>query len=157
MYRYNDQIEYQKRKNPRLKGYDYDTPGYYFVTICTHEKKCLFWSNGELNQLGKIAADAVENIPNHAIGVKVDKFIVMPNHVHLILILENKQNNLSVVIGQYKAYVSKKIRLFRKMSEIWQVSFHDHIIRNQKQYEKIWLYIENNPLQWKLDCFHVEE
>ena len=156
MYRYYDEKEYPKRKSPRLKGYSYRTPGYYFITICTHEKKCLFWSNSQCNHLGKIAFDAVCEIPHHAPEVKVDKFVIMPNHVHMIIVLENDKTDLSVVIGQYKSFVSKKIHGFLKNDKIWQTSFHDHKIRNQKQYEKIWLYIENNPIKWNLDCFYVE-
>ena len=156
MYRYNDQKEYPNRKCPRLKGYNYRTPGYYFVTICTHEKQCLFWSGGKPNSFGKIASDAVGEISCHAPGVKVEKFVVMPNHIHMIVILENDQQDLSVVMGQYKAYVSKKIHEFLPERKIWQVSFHDHKIRNQSQYEKIWIYIENNPKKWKMDCFYKE-
>ena len=156
MYQYNDQIEYPNRKSPRMKGYSYCTPGYYFVTICIHEKQCLFWSGGKLNEFGKVAHEAVRKIPDHAPGVKIDKYVIMPNHVHMILILENDCHDLSVVIGQYKAYVSKIIHKAFPNKKIWQASFHDHKIRNQKQYEKIWLYIENNPIKWNLDCFYVE-
>ena len=116
----------------------------------------MFWNNGELNTFGKLAADAVKEISHHASGVKVDKFVVMPNHIHMILVLEGYESDLSVIIGQYKAYVSRKIHSHRKQEKIWQVSFHDHKIRNQKQYEKIWTYIENNPQKWKLDCFYIE-
>ena len=156
MYRYNDKKEYPRRKNTRAKGYSYRTPGYYFVTICTKNRKCLFWENLELNEIGKIAFNAIFKIPEHAPGMQVDKFVVMPNHVHMILVLENDQQDVSVVIGQYKSYVSKKIHDLFPNEEIWQVSFHDHKIRNQNQYEKIWNYIENNPKKWEMDCFYIE-
>ena len=156
MYRFYDQKEYPKRKSPRLKDYPYNTPGYYFVTICTDQKQCLFWSGGKINVLGKIANDAVKEISLHAPSVQVDKFVIMPNHVHMIVILRNDLQDLSVVIGQYKAYVSKKIHSLLPDKKIWQGSFHDHKIRNQKQYEKIWMYIENNPKKWEMDCFYVE-
>ena len=139
-----------------MKGYSYRTPGYYFVTICTHEKQCIFWSEGELNPWGIIAFNAVKEIQIHAPGVRVDQFVVMPNHVHMILVLEDERNDLSVVVGQYKAYVSKHIHAFQPQKRVWQISYHDHKIRNQTQYEKIWMYIENNPKQWKLDCFYLE-
>lgn len=156
MYRYQDQIEYPNRKSPRLRGYSYNTPGYYFVTICTEQKKCLFWSGGQLNGSGKIAQDAIRQIACHASGVTIDKYVVMPNHIHMIVILQNDQHDLSVLIGQYKAYVSKQIHEYLPNTKIWQISFHDHKIRNQKQYEKIWTYIENNPQKWKTDCFYAE-
>ena len=156
MYRLDDEIEYPNRKSTRLKGYSYRTPGYYFVTICAYKKECLFWSGGKLNQFGKIAKDAVNQIPLHAPGTHVDRFVIMPNHVHMILVLENEENDLSVVVGQYKAYVSKQLHGILPNKQVWQVSFHDHKIRNRKQYEKIWMYIENNPQKWEMDCFYLE-
>jgi REP element-mobilizing transposase RayT len=156
MYRYNDQKEYPKRKSPRAKNYNYRTPGHYFVTICTKNHKCLFWDGLKQNQMGQIAYDAVAKIDTHASGVKAEKFVVMPNHIHMIIVLENDRQDLSVVIGQYKAYVSKRIHEILPGEEVWQVSFHDHKIRNQKQYEKIWTYIENNPKKWEMDCFYME-
>ena len=152
-----DLVRYPNRKNPRLKGYNYATPGYYFLTICTDGKRCLFWNNGKCNDLGIIASQAVKEIPLHTSTVKIDKYVIMPNHVHMIVVLEDKITNLSVVIGQYKSYVSKKIHEIKSDLKVWQVSFHDHKIRNQKQYEKIWMYIENNPIQWELDCFYINE
>ena len=139
-----------------MKGYSYRTPGYYFVTICVHEKQCMFWTGGMLNPLGKIAEHAMCEIPVHAPGVQVDHFVIMPNHIHMILVLNDERNDLSVVVGQYKAYVSKRIHDFLPGKRVWQISFHDHKIRNQKQYEKIWMYIENNPKKWELDCFYVK-
>jgi len=80
----------------------------------------------------------------------------MPNHVHLILILENGEKNPDVplIIGQFKRGVTKEIRSIFAEMEVWQRSFHDHVIRNQAGYEKIWEYIENNPLMWEKDCFY---
>ena len=82
-------------------------------------------------------------------------FVVMPNHVHMILVLNNGENNPSVpfIIGQFKRGVTKEIRTFHPCKLVWQRSFHDHIIRNQMGYEKIWTYINNYPLKWEEDCF----
>ena len=157
MYRYQDQIEYRNRKSPRIQNYDYNTPGYYFVTICTNQKNCIFWNKGKRNTLGNIANDAIMQIMCHTTGVKIDKFVVMLNHVHMIIILEDYKTNLSTIIGQYKYYVTKKIHEICPDLKVWQASFHDHIIRNKKQYEKIWMYIENNPLKWEYDCFFINE
>ena len=75
----------------------------------------------------------------------------------MILILEQGAViNAEQVIGQYKSGVSREIRKIDPEFVLWQRSFHDHIIRNQKQYEKIWMYIENNPLRWEKDCFYIE-
>ena len=145
------------RKNPRLKQFDYTTPNYYFVTICTWEKRSLFWSGGALNKRGIIAKQGFEEIGHHFPDVTVDKFVVMPNHVHGILILGTEKTDLSVVIGQYKSFVSKQVHTFDVGCRVWQTSFHDHVIRNQKDYERIWLYIEGNPARWSEDCFYLSE
>ena len=139
-----------KRKNPRLKGFDYSSPNYYFITICTFEKKCIFWENGSLNLWGKIAVEGIENIPKHFPMAEVNHYVVMPNHIHMILVLKEGSSSLSHIVGSYKAYISKKIH----QEKLWQRSFHDHIIRNQKSYEKIWNYVENNQLKWEEDCFY---
>lgn len=154
MYRYNDRLEYPKRKSPRLKHYDYSTPGYYFITICTHERKCIFGHVGELNRYGKIAAEGLEQISVHEPSAVIEKYVVMPNHIHAIVILKEDRVNLSVLMGLFKSFVSKRIHETDPGLIVWQKSFHDHKIRSQRQYEKIWMYIENNPVKWELDCFY---
>ena len=102
--------------------------------------------------MGKIAREYMESIPNIYTEVKLDKYVIMPNHVHAILIIsEMTEKNLSTIVGQYKKAVTKKIREIHPEMMVWQRSFHDHIIRNQNGYEKIWQYIENNLLKyaWK--------
>ena len=81
----------------------------------------------------------------------------MPNHIHGIFVLEEGAPNLSAVIGQYKSYVSRQIRLRMPGVKVWQSSYHDHVIRDQKAYEKIWLYIDSNPLNWEKDCFFAKQ
>ena len=154
----NDEHDrFHSRKSPRLKRYDYATPNYYFITICTWEKRCLFWHRGALNKYGKIAKQGFEEIEHHFPEVTVDKFVVMPNHVHGILILKTEKTDLSVVVGQYKSFVSKQVHAIDAGCRVWQASFHDHVIRNQKDYERIWLYIEGNPMRWADDCFYLSE
>ena len=80
-----DYDRFPKRKHPRLKQYDYATPNYYFITICTKNKACIFGSPEKLNRCGKIAEDGILNIEKHFVNIKVDKYVVMPNHIHLIL------------------------------------------------------------------------
>ena len=89
-------------------------------------------------------------------GVVVDKYVVMPNHIHAIIVLKEHGVGLSTVIGQYKTAVTRKIRSAAPNMIVWQRSFHDHIIRNQKSYELIWSYIDSNPYRWKEDLFFVE-
>lgn len=153
-------MDFPKRKSPRIPGYDYATPNYYFITICTYDKTCIFGTPGRLNEYGKIAEEHLRKIPGLNPRIKLDKYVVMPNHIHVIFIVtgdnsDSGSRDLSVCIGQFKMSVTKKIRIRENGKKVWQRSFHDHVIRNQNDYEKIWTYIENNPLKWKEDCFYT--
>ena len=147
---------FPSRKNPRMRKYDYSHPNYYFVTICTKEKRCIFGSTEKLNSYGRIAEQGLRNIEKHFPSVKLDKYVVMPNHVHIILVLLERDTELPVVVGQYKAFVSKQIHETGQKLTVWQSSFHDHVIRDQKGYEQIWRYIDANPMNWQKDCFYCE-
>ena len=149
-------MELKNRKNPRLKEFDYASPNYYFITICTHDKKKLFGEAGKQNTLGKIADEAVSQISKHFTNVTVDKYVIMPNHVHMIVILHGDTSNLSSIIGSYKSFVTKEIHSKGSTQKIWQVSFHDHVIRNRESYLKIWNYIDTNPIKWSEDCYFEE-
>ena len=96
------------------------------------------------------------SIPRIYPEIKLDKYVIMPNHVHAILVISGEKESQSIVsvIGQYKAAVTKKIRAVNPEINVWQRSFHDHVIRNQVGYKKIWQYIENNPVRWEEDCFY---
>ena len=141
------------RKPTRIPKYDYTSDNYYFITICTHEKECIFGTVEQLNQLGEIAMQDLQNIENCYEGVRIDNCIVMPNHIHAIIVLENANTSLNQVIGLYKSGVSRKIRKIVPDMLVWQRSYHDHIIRNQAAYEKIWNYVQFNGEKWKEDCF----
>lgn len=143
------------RKTTRIPDYDYSLQNYYFLTICTYEKKCIFYTDRELNNHGKTAGMLLEQIPEHFPGVRVDKWVVMPNHVHLILAIETRQCASAItIIGLYKSSVTKEIHETDPNLSVWQRSFHDHIIRNKRQYDEIWHYIDTNLLRWEDDCFH---
>ena len=146
-----------KRKSPRLQNFDYSSANYYFITICTHNRICLFGTAEENNQFGRIAEEGIHQISKHFTDVTVDIFNVMPNHVHMIIVLNENKRNLSSVIGSYKAFVSKEIHKMAPELSVWQRSFHDHIIRTQQSYEKIWIYVANNHRKWREDCFFSEE
>ena len=145
-----------KRKSPRISGYDYDTPNYYFITVCTHEKQCLFGDPEKLNCNGIIVKKCLEKIPSISPGIMLEKYVVMPNHIHAIFVIQGEKNqtNISTVIGQFKMSVTKEIRKGEPKKEVWQRSFHDHVIRNEADYQRIWTYIENNPQKWEEDCFY---
>lgn len=146
------------RKPNRLFQYDYSSPNGYFITICTRNRECIFWDKSynncdTLSEFGLIVQKYIENIPKYYANAEVENYKIMPNHVHIILILhENeKQIGVSTIIGQMKRLVSKEAGI-----QIWQKSFHDHIIRKE-EYEKIWNYVEYNHLKWKEDCFYISD
>ena len=158
-------MDLPKRKHQRLKSFDYATEKYYFVTICTMDKHNLFGDLINQNDtvkmhyslMGEIALKHLKEIENHFDEIKIDKYVIMPNHIHIIIVIGCNGNSersrpfptLSTVIGLYKSGVSREVGC-----KIWQKSFHDHIIRNKNDYLKIWEYIENNPLKWDLDCYY---
>ena len=147
---------YPVRKANRLPDYDYSSYNYYFITVCTKDKKCIFGMGDHLTQIGKIVQRHILQIPSHYSGVTVDKYTVMPNHVHLIIRHEGRGDpGIPQIINLLKTGITKEVRTRHPGSDIWQRSFHDHIIRNQKSYEKIWLYMEANPQNWEKDCFFV--
>ncbi len=151
-------MELPNRKRLRLVGYDYASPNYYFVTICTHQKRCIFGEPNRLNEWGKLAESELLDIPNHYDGVTIDTYVIMPNHVHAIVVLERNGAErsrpfptLSTIIGLYKSGVSRQIRALSPGTSIWQRSFYDHIIRNEKEYLDDWNYIQENPAKWQED------
>ena len=147
----------KSRKPTRIPNYDYSQDNYYFVTICTHNKQCIFGKPGQINRLGAIVAEEFEKLAIRYQTVKIDKYVIMPNHVHAILDVQESGENadLNVIIGQYKMAVTKRIRELKPGFEVWQRSYHDHVIRNQSRYERIWSYIEDNPRKWEEDCFYM--
>jgi putative transposase len=159
------------RKPNRLKDYDYSQGGCYFVTICTKDRTDHFGEieNGDmiLNEYGKIAFNNWELISNHFEHLHLDAFVIMPNHVHGIIVItdnpvgvaymrplqkiDKTKMLLSKIIQQYKSSVKRDIcKQFHK-SFIWQRSFYDRIIRNEKEFYNIQEYIQNNPMQWEWD------
>ena len=164
----------QDRKTPRLKGYDYSSPGAYFVTICTAEKKCLFSNivgaihespENILTPYGECVRGVIEALPDR-FGISIPKYVIMPNHIHLLIVIEHQNAERAIresplqhrsiidkAIGFLKMNSSKKIHNAYK-GKIFQRSFHDHIIRGEEDYQKIWNYIDTNPLKWNLDCFY---
>jgi len=132
----------------RLKNWDYRTNGAYFITICTGNRKHFF---GEivkidnkktmvLNEIGAIAENFWIEIPKHFPFVELGNFVVMPNHIHGILIINN--------------FNSTENGCFINSDFNWQSKFYDVIINNSISFERIQTYIENNPSNWKEDKFY---
>lgn len=154
---------FSTRKSPRLKEFDYSMPTAYFITICTHQKVCLFGQPDRLNTYGEIASKAIVQISDHYPCVAVIKHVVMPNHVHILLLIDSSKGsekngfpNVTSVIGKYKAAVTREIHAINPLITVWQRSFHDHIPRNEKALEEIWHYIDDNPRKWDLDRFYIK-
>lgn len=143
------------RKRNRLECYSYSCINYYYITICTNEKICIF---GEieneimhLSRTGMQVDNAIKNIEKIYCDIKVNKYVIMPNHIHMILANDSEKNNMSNVIKQLKIFVSKKCGKF-----IWGKSFYDHVIRNEQDYLRIWEYIDNNILKWESDEYYMQ-
>jgi REP element-mobilizing transposase RayT len=174
------------RQSIRLKGYDYSSAGGYFITICTHQRECLFGEvvDGamQLNELGEIVAFEWENTPNIRREIKLDAWIVMPNHFHGIVFIQpvsplvgaqglapqqtdkplamnipnRKPRSLGTLIAGFKMAVTKRINILRDTPRvpIWQRNYYEHIIRNETALDKIREYVQTNPQSWNCDQLH---
>ena len=161
-------MELPKRKSPRIPGYDYSTNGAYFITVCTHEKKQLFGSVGaDYISARMVERTFLETIQKYD-NVKSPVFVVMPNHFHAIIQIERADMEsaptISQIIQSFKRYSTVEYiklvnenKLPRFDGKVWQRSFHDHVVRGEKDYLEIWNYIEGNPSKWEEDCFYVKE
>jgi REP element-mobilizing transposase RayT len=146
-----------------MKGYDYSTSGAYFITVCAVNREKIFWSdrrgelcspaNVPLSDIGTIVDNEIQKLNTVYDSVCVDKYCIMPDHIHMILTIDTDENGrtqfaptISRVIKQFKGSITKQIG-----RPIWQKSFYDHGIRNQHDYDEIWQYIENNPLKYALN------
>ena len=165
--------ELPKRKNLRLRNFDYSTPGAYFITFCTfNREKTLSDIVGaihespinKLTECGTIVEQVINKIPD-SLGVIVDRYVIMPNHVHLILcvapdrmrgVIPDRRSVISKAVGYIKMNASKAIRTHNSSAQVWQRGFHDHIIRDRDDYANIAEYIEENVLRWHLDSLNPE-
>ena len=157
MYQFQEEDRFPNRKYPRLKEYDYSKKNFYFITICTDQKKCIFGKPKNINIFGQIAEENLLNTQKHFRNIRIDKYVIMPNHIHVIFEVVADGNNLINVIGSFKSATTRKIHEIQPNLVVWQKSFHDHVIRNQKSYEEIWKYIDGNPLKWEEDCFYQNQ
>jgi putative transposase len=165
------------RKTTRLKEYDYTLPGWYYITICT--KDFIPWfgkvkgGNVEYNHLGNIAVKFFEEIPKHFKNSETDEFIIMPNHLHGIVIIKDvvgtrdrvslrkfgnaEKDSLSIIINQYKGSVTRFAHTNGLDDFSWQPRFYEHIIRNDADLHRIRSYIRNNPLKWEIDEYYKSQ
>jgi REP element-mobilizing transposase RayT len=168
------------RKHPRLRDYDYSQNGPYFVTVCTRNKERILSSivghalklafnaastlpsdlgiNIKLTCYGKIVDKHIKLIPIYYKHITVDNYVIMPNHIHMLLRFESEENenenvskvNLMTFIRSFKTFITKELR-----KSIWQDSFYEHIIRDERDYYSHWQYINDNPARWLEDKYYA--
>jgi len=175
-----------KLKSSRLQNWDYSSPGIYFITICTLNKNNFFGkiinSKMELSKMGIITKQCLIDIPKHFKNVLLDEYVVMPNHVHILINLSKpslnsvethhdaslsiKYNNyyyhqiairssqtIPLVVKQFKSAVTHQINP-KTIFFAWQSRYHDIIVKNDQEFIKIKNYIINNPTNWQKDKFY---
>ncbi len=166
-----------QRKNIRLENYDYSQAGYYFVTICTNDRINLFGQivgsihestemmQMQLNLNGIVVKSVIENLSTRFINIDIDIYIIMPNHIHMNVVITNekaihesplpKRSLLSKVLGYLKMNSSKQIHLTNNGLKVWQRGYYDHVIRNEQELQEIREYIFHNPTKWQLDKYYT--
>ena len=143
----------------RAEWHDYNG-GVYFITICTENRACFFGVVTEgtdtqeiqLSESGIIADRGIREIPKHYPAVNVIQYCVMPNHVHILMELQDRdpRPTVSWVVNQYKGAVTRQIGRC-----VWQKGFHDRVVRNEQEFRTIWEYVRYNPAKWKTDGYYV--
>jgi putative transposase len=172
---YSKHAGYHNRRSIRLPGHDYSRPGYYFVTICIHDRAQRLFGEiplvgagskpaPHLNEYGKIVQKTWDDLPDHIDGIELDAFIIMPNHVHgIIRIIGTGLERAGLepaptvgipeIVRQFKTFSAKRINITRNSigASVWQRNYHDHIIRNDTSLFFIRKYIRDNPMNWNAD------
>ena len=174
----NSEKNLKTRKPTRLTNFDYNSSGAYFITICTQNRKNILSTIvGEgsplpqLSRFGKIVDNFIQEIPTKYPNISVDCYVIMPNHIHLLLsILNNNEETIdnsgrgnpsptiTNAIGWLKFQSTRSINTEQNTpgEKIFQRSFYDHIIRNYDDYYEIYKYIQENPQKWQYDSLYKE-
>jgi len=152
-----------------LQGFDYNAPGVYFITICTKEKEhilsqvCTVGADVldgptlELTNYGMIADKYINELNAHYEDISVDNYVIMPNHIHLLLSVVISGASGTTPPTKQHAAIPRFVSALKRFSNkeygknIWQRSYNDHIIRNREDYEEHYNYISENPLRWGTD------
>ena len=159
------------RKHPRLKNFDYSSAGAYFITICTHNRKCLFShivgrglapTEIRYTAYGQIAKEQLFLLEKRYPFLKIDQYVIMPNHIHVILMLgeaagASPRPTVPDIVCAYKSLTTRECKKAIPVDKVFQDSFYEHIIRGKEDYIGIAEYIINNPKQWEMDALYVRE
>lgn len=174
---YNPDIHHHHRRSIRIKGYDYSQEGAYYFTICCYQKRCLLGEiiNGIMqpNIAGETVAAVWHNLPRHFPFIELDAFVIMPNHIYGIIVINEQPNNivinqllkpkttfpngtkpasLGAILQNFKSVSTRQVnRITRNFGTIWQRNYYEEIIRNEQAYNNIRRYIIENPLTWEDD------
>ncbi|MCQ2425937.1 MAG: hypothetical protein MJ070_07310 [Lachnospiraceae bacterium] len=159
-------FDYPKRKHPRLKRYDYSTPGAYFVTICTEGKRPLLSAVRQnetvLSKYGHCVETNLLSLPVRYPFLEIRKYAIMPNHIHAILVMKSgteydgKRFPITAIICAYKSLTANDCHRFGMKEKLFQTSFYEHVIRDRDEYADVEKYIADNPLKWREDEFYSE-
>ena len=141
------------RKRIRLQGYDYSEGNMYFITICVKDRLEMLGEIIEddikLTKEGNIVKQNINKIEQIYKNTIIDEYVIMPNHIHILLLINYKSSvTISKIIKHFKTNITREIEY-----SIWQKSFYEHIIRNEKEYLKIKEYIKNNVINWRKDKY----
>ena len=167
--------KFSKRKHPRLDNFDYSSNGAYFITICTHNRRCVLSrivgrglapaeiNNIEYTSFGLIAQNQLLLLEKRYSCLSVDKYVIMPNHIHAVLILNGETAGASPrptvmdIVCAYKSLTTRECKKTGFVDKLFQSSFYEHIIRGREDYDKILKYICENPMHWCYDELYTEE
>ena len=174
-------IEYSVRKKPRLKGFNYGSIGAYFITVCAKGRQSIFgkveWRTGDgapydagfdvgrtvpgapypivcLSDAGIVVDEQIKLLNYFYPDIMVDNYVIMPNHIHILISITKEDNEkysknvekIPRIIGTIKRFTNAKAK-----QQLWQTSYHDHIIRDENDYINHWTYITDNPARWAED------
>ena len=164
--------EWLSRKTTRLPGYDYNTPGAYFITICTDNRRCILsrvvgtgvldGPKVELLPCGETAAKYINQLNDFYDGISVESYVIMPNHIHILLHVKEEGPSRTPVPTLQNSIISRFISTFKRFcnkeygENIWQSRSYDHVIRDQADFDKHLRYIYENPFGWQKDDFYSE-
>ena len=160
-----------KRKHTRLARYDYNTAGAYFITICTQNRQCLLshivgrgLAPAEIQYTiyGRIAKEQLLLLEQRYPSIKIDRHVIMPNHIHAILFLEevagaSLRPTVTDIVCAYKSLTTRQCKKAQPIEKLFQSSFYEHVIRGREDYNEIAEYIVKNPNQWELDKLYSKE
>ena len=166
--------KFPKRKPTRLKTFDYNAIGAYFITLCTENRRQILSrivgvdvlgdpKNVDLLPYGIVADKYIKQMSEFYENISVDQYVIMPNHIHMLLFVSDDGSPRTSTPTKQTSTVPHFVSTFKRFcnkeygENIWQRGFYDHVIRNREDYDEIKKYINKNPLRWYYDELYAEE